>query len=450
MKKNLFRFVFLGAAVTLATLTGCEDDKGKTTVPEEPSEVTTREFISLTAAIPDAGGTAGNGGTLAYAITHAQAINPNFSLNIYQDGFGLRSARTARVQASEDGRELYNIQYTGDDGGVFNKYLVKGQKNFTDTGNELDLSALLGTSPRWTKSAEGIGVGVHLTGSTTVTDGVAPNHIFKYTRGKVRIALIDLINPKSSNSTEFDFPFPADIEAQGYSVGRIDVPVLNEAKTKIFIGCNVTKVDPTKLSYTAAGAPTWAADNNNRTLGTTTLVVDYPTLQNPKLIYSGVSKVNNHAYRTQSQYLGTDGHVYQATATSGQDILRINKGTDEYDNSFHFSLDKALGLTGTRIQAWRYIKDGVGVVLYRGPEGGGYVALIDLKANSATKIANDYESGLDFGQFQNIAVSGDYAYVPLTPSGGAGRLYVINWKTKEVIKGAQLAGQSGSAYLGSY
>ncbi len=447
MKNTLFKAAFLSALVMLGT-TACENDSPGSENENETGDG--REYISLTASIPDESGTAGNGGTMAYAITHEEAIDPNFSLNIYQDGFSLRSARTARVQGSEDGKELYNIQYTGEDGGVYNKYQVRGKNNFFDTGEELELADLIGTSPRWVKAAEGIGIGVHLTGSTTVTEGEAPNHVFKYTRGTVRIALIDLVNGGSPNSTEFAFPFPAELEAQGYSVGRIDVPVLNEAQTKVYIGCNVSKIDPAKLSYNSSGNPTWANDASNRTLGTTTLVVDYPSLQNPKLIYSDVSKVNNHSYRTMTQHVGTDGHVYQATATSGQDILRINKSTNDYDNSYHFSLDQALGLTGTRIQAWRYIQDGVGVVLYNIAGAGGYIALIDLNTKTATKISNDYEAGLSFGQYQNIALSGDYVYVPLTPTGEAGKLYVINWKTKEVIKGATLAGQSGSSYIGSY
>ncbi|WP_229254066.1 hypothetical protein [Dyadobacter sp. NIV53] len=95
MKKNLLSAVILSVTMILA---GCKDDEVTGPVIEIP--VDTREFISLTASIPDEAGTAGNGGTMAYAITHAQAIDPNFSVNIYQNGFGLRSARTARVQAS--------------------------------------------------------------------------------------------------------------------------------------------------------------------------------------------------------------------------------------------------------------------------------------------------------------------------------------------------------------
>lgn len=448
MKYQGTRTIALSALLALGALTACKDDNNDNIKPEPGDDE--RKYVTLTASFPDEAGTAGNGGTLAYALTLEQAVDPNFSLNIYQSGFPLRSARTARVQASENGTELYNIQYTGEDGGVFNKYLVKGGANFVDTGDELDLSDLVGTSPRWVKSAEGIGIGVHLTGSTTVYEGTAPNLTYKYTRGKVRIADIDLIDARVINSTEFDFPLPAELEAQGYSVGRVDVPVLNAAKSKLYIGCNLSKVDPTKLSFNENGDPVWASDNNRRTLGTLTLVVDYPSLQNPKLLFSEVSKVNNHSYRTMTQYVGDDGHVYQATATGGQDILRISKNTDEYDNSYHFSLDQALGLQGTRIMAWRYISEGKGVVLYNVAGTGGYIALIDLNSKTATKIANEFEATLDFGQFQNIGLAGDYVYIPLTPPGSSGRLYVLNWKTNEVIKGASLSGQSGSFFIGAY
>lgn len=451
MKKTLFKSALLGSAIAIGIFSGCKKSEGGDPDADSGADLGARDWITLSASVPDESGTAGNGGTMVYALSHEEAIDVNKSINIYTDGFHVRSARTARVQASENGNFLYNIQYTGADGGIFNKYRVTGTNKFEDTKEELNLSTILGTSPRWTKAAEGIGVGVHLTGSTTNYSGTAPNFTFNYTRGLVRIANIDLDNPRVPNSTEFPFPFTNAQEAEGYSVGRIDVPVLNQAKTKIFIGCNVSKVNPkANPTISAAGVPSWPNDAANRTMGTATLVVDYPSLQNPKMIFSTVSKVNNHAYRTQSQYVGTDGHIYQATATSGQDILRIDKSTNDYDNTYHFSLDQALNVTGARIQSWRYIKDGKAVVLYDIAGNGGYVALVDLNAKTGVKIANDYEANLDFGQFQNIAVGGDFVYVPLTPTGGEGRLYVINWRTNAVVKGAKLTGQTGSSFIGSY
>ena len=93
MRRNLIAAFVLGTTLILA---GCKDDETPPKIDNETPGA--REFISLTASIPDEAGVAGNGGTMAYAITHEQAIDPGFSVDIYKDGFGLRSARTARCR----------------------------------------------------------------------------------------------------------------------------------------------------------------------------------------------------------------------------------------------------------------------------------------------------------------------------------------------------------------
>ncbi len=449
MKRVFFRAALCGTAIATLLLGSCNKDKDKDTiVPEDESR-----WLTLTAALKQTTDGDGNGGTYAYAITPEQAINPAFTVRIFDDGqgFHLKSQRTARVQASEDGKYLYNIQYTGADGGIFNKYKVNGAGKFEEIGNEVNTAIILGTSPRWTKAAEGIGVGVSAATATT-TEGAAPNHVFKYITSTMTVATLNLDNPSITNTAQFEFPFTTEQKAQGYSVGRIDVPVLNQAKTKIFIGCQVSKIDPTKLSYNSSGTPTWASDVNK--IGTLTLVLDYPTLRNPKFIASTQSTLSNNSYRTMSQYVATDGHVYQSTAanlSAGPYILRISKSNDEYDNSYVFNLDVALGITGSRIRAWRYLKDGVGIALYdTGSNTGGYLALINLNTKTATKIATEQEAELNFDQQQGIAVYGDNIYLPLTPVTKDGNVYVVNWKTKTVTKGAKLVNGTGHRFIGSY
>jgi hypothetical protein len=470
MKSNFIKTSMLSAVIALSILSSCKKSDGPGTPDASGPDVWERKYITLTAAIPDAEGTAGNGGTVAYAITLDQASNPNFEVNAFANGYGLRSQRTARVQGSANGNFLYNIQYTGTDGGIFNKYKVGGGKTFDDTREEVNTAPILGTSPRWVVAAEGIGIGVYASAKIQASaEGAGADFID--VKSTARIAVLDLNNPVVKYvKQEFEIPFTAEQTKAGYQIGRIDVPILNAAKTKIFIGCNLTRTDPTKKSkVNADGDQTW--DAGTRELGTATLVVDYPSLANPTLIYADptISKVNNHSYRTMTQYVGTDGHVYQATATSGSQILRIKSSTNQYDNSFNFNLKTALGTSNNvAIRAWRYIKDGVGIVLYTETGvNGGYLALIDLNNDTATKLASDNESstgysGLTaaqnggvaltgtFGQFQNIGVVGDNVYVPMTPNGLDGNLYVINWKTKTIAKGAKLKNQSGSFYLGAY
>lgn len=459
MKKNLFRIGLFSMAIAALTLGSCSSDENNSNPGTDPVEDGTR-WISLTGSFPDAEGTAGNGGTRAYAITPENAANPEYVVDLfkmngeaYVEGFALKSSRTARVQASEDGKFLYNIQYTGTEGGVFNKYSVAGGK-YTEVGFELNTASILGTAPRWVKAAEGIGVGVYSGSVTTVYEGTAPDFVYKSRDCEVKIAVMDLNNTSITNTAIFNFPWTAEERAAGYSVGRIDVPVLNAAKTKLYIGCNVSKVDPTKVPTITNGVPAWPNDAANIN-GTKTLVVDYPLLRNAKVITSTLTKTNNHGYRTMTQYVGTDGHLYQATATGGADIIRISKTTNDYDPTYHFNLNTALGITGAQIKAWRYVKDGAAVVLYTVTgTPGGYVALVNLNDKSATKLATDIETdtalSTTLGQFQNIGLVGDNVYLPLTPAGKEGNIYIVNYKNKTIKKGAKLKAASGSFYLGAY
>lgn len=469
MKSKLFNSMLLGSAVVLGSLTSC-DKNDEPSIAPPVEEVTPgadneeRKFITLTASIPDANGTAGNGGTMAYAITEADAKDASKTIDIFTQGYGLRSQRTARVQGSVNGNYLYNIQYTGVNGGIFNKYKVNGGKAFEDTNQELNIATIIDTSPRWVKSAEGLGIAVKISGAAAPIDSAkaeAGTQTYEYTRGLAKVAVIDLDDPKVTNSTDFEFPFTDEEKKAGYSVGRIDVPILNAEKTKIFIGCNLSKVDPTKgpqktvNSETKAVSWAWAPDTEN-IKGTVTLVLDYPSLTNPKVIWSTQSKSNNHSYRTMTQYVGTDGNIYQATATGGSQILRISKSTHTYDNNYNFDLKTALGTSNNvAIKAWKYIKDGVAIALFTETDvDGGYVALLDLNAKTATRLATAVQGqkgmSTTLGQFQNIGVVGDNVYLPLTPSGLEGNIYIVNWKTKSITTGAKLKGNAGSFYLGAY
>ncbi|WP_164109734.1 MULTISPECIES: hypothetical protein [Sphingobacterium] len=457
-KRLLLRVALLGAMVTSLSLGSCDNDNGSE--PVIPENQDTR-WITLTAAMKGVNDGDGNGGTLAYAITHDQAIDPSFNLDIFSTNKGWKfdSPRTSRIQASADGKFLYDIQYTGADGGIFQKFKVNGEGRLTKEGNEVNAAIILGTAPRWVKSAEGVGVGVTITADTAVYSGKFPTATFGSIKSTAKVAILNLDNPSIMNTAEFVVPFTAEQLAAGYSITRIDMPIINQAKNKIYIGCNISKVNPEgtptleKPRGSTVDVVTWPSDAAN-IVGTVTIVVDYPSLKNPKLIWSAKSKYGNNGYRTMMQHIGDDGHVYQATGvntTGYPHILRIDKNTNEYDNTYLFDLSKVLGVTGNAgIKAWRYLKDGKAFVMYDLDKKGGYLALVDLKAMTATKIKTDYEDQLNFDQHQSIAVVGDYVYVPLTPVSESGNVYVVNWKTGQTTKGAQLANGTGHRFIGAY
>ncbi len=461
MKKNLFRIV-LFSTITAFTLGSCSNDDNNDSGDNSGNDGT--RWITLTGSFPDANGTAGNGGTRAYAITPENAANPNYEVDLFKmngaeyiEGFALKSSRTARVQASADGKFLYNIQYTGTEGGVFNKYSVSGAEKFEEVGYELNTAVILGTSPRWVKAAEGIGVGVSFGDALDPYTGTAPNYVYRHPKGIIKIANIDLNNTAITNTGSINVDLGTELESEGYHVWRADVPVLNQAKDKLYIGLGIRRhdINGTVTTNATSGAINGWARTDERNLGTVTYVVDYPSLRNPKIITSENTMTDNLGYRTMTQYVGTDGHIYQATATSGPDILRISKTTNDYDQSYHFNLNTALGITGASIKAWRYVKDGVAVVLYTTTSAaGGYIALINLNDKTAVKLATDIETdaalSTTLGQFQNIGLVGDNIYIPLTPAGKDGNIYIVNTKSKEIKKGAKLKAASGSFYLGAY
>ncbi|WP_346237632.1 hypothetical protein ABDK00_000950 [Niabella insulamsoli] len=453
MKRRMLKPIMFATVIAGLALAGCSkgNDAGRTTDPDENES----RWITLTAAIKKDNDGDGNGGTLLYAITHDQAINPAYELDVFPEGNALKfdSPRTSRVQGSADGKYIYDIQYTGADGGIFQKYLVNGGKDFVKEGNEVNAAIILGTAPRWVKSMEGVGVGVTIS-TETIYKGTFPAVTFDSIISTAVVASLNLDNPSIMNTTSFQVPFTSAQLAAGYSIGRIDMPIINQAKNKVFIGCNISKINPT-------GTPTqhptrgisWPSDAEN-IAGTVTIVLDYPSLRNPKLIWSTQSKYGNNGYRTMIQHIGDDGHIYQATGvntTGFPHILRIDKNTNDYDNSYLFDLSSALGINGlTGIKAWRYLGDNKGFVMYEVDDAGGYLALIDLNTKTATKIPTEYEAELNFDQHQSIAVHGDYVYVPLTPVSKAGNVFVYNWKTGQLTKGAKLANGTGHRFIGAY
>lgn len=465
MKKNLFRITLFSTVIAALSLGSCSNDDNNNDSGTDPVEDGSR-WISLTGAFPDAAGTAGNGGTRAYAITPENAANPEYEVDLfkmngeqYVNGFALKSSRTARVQASADGKFLYNIQYTGTEGGTFNKYSVSGEGKYEEVGYELNTAELLGTSPRWVKAAEGIGVGVSFGEALDPYTGTAPNYVYRHPKGKIKIANIDLNNTAITNTGSINIDLGPELEAKGYHVWRADVPVLNKAQDKLYIGLGVRRhdINGTVTTNTTTGAISGWARTDERNIGTLTYVVDYPSLRNPKIITSTLAQTDNLSYRTMTQYLGTDGNIYQAATSmgSGHQILRISKSTNDYDNTYDFNLNTALGIDDAGIRAWTYIKDDIGVVLYTRKEtSGGYVALINLKDKTATKLATEVETdealATTFGQFQNIGVVGDNVYIPLTPAGKDGNIYIIDTKAKTIKKGAKLKAATGSYYIGAY
>ncbi len=437
--KNQFKTLSIIAA-TVYTLSSCT----KVDSSENVDPITNQDrWITVAGALMSTTPGDGNGGTMVYSVSKEDARNPNISINVYDKGFPVKSTRTARLQSSEDGNTLFNIAYSGDNGGEFARYKVNGAGSFTQQDVTVNISQYATTTPRWSKLYDGDKTGVAL----NVT-GIAANNAtdktksFQYYRGVATVLSLDLQNVLINSYRQYQIPLSTEEELNGHCIFRLDAPVLNKAQNKLILGTWMRKYNP------ATGLTESTFDR----LGSKSVIVDYPSLENPKVITSTVGFGDNSGYRSPNAFVATDGNIYQATQrdSKGSHILRINQN-NEYDNSYVFSLDAALGVKGVYVDCWKYAGNGIAYALYtHDGTTQGYVARLDLNAKTATKIDITYDADLNFGQYQGILVSGDEVFVAVTPVGKDGNIYIFNKKTGTVTKGATLVNKAGNHYIGIF
>jgi hypothetical protein len=210
---------------------------------------------------------------MVYSVSKEDARNPNISINVYDKGFPVKSTRTARLQSSEDGNTLFNIAYSGDNGGEFARYKVNGAGSFTQQDVTVNISQYATTTPRWSKLYDGDKTGVAL----NVT-GIAANNAtdktksFQYYRGVATVLSLDLQNVLINSYRQYQIPLSTEEELNGHCIFRLDAPVLNKAQNKLILGTWMRKYNP------ATGLTESTFDR----LGSKSVIVDYPSLENLK------------------------------------------------------------------------------------------------------------------------------------------------------------------------
>ncbi len=447
MKKQFLKFICVAVAVTVA-ISSCKKSKNENTRPEDLGDAD--RWITVAGALMQNTPGNGNGGTMVYSVSVDDAKNPDKSISVYDNGFNVRSQRTARLQSSLDGGTLFNIAYTGANGGEFSKYKVEGGNKYSEAAEKVNISSYATASPRWLKLFDndqtGIAVNVSNVKITTEADGTT----YKYARGLSTVLSLGLQDVGIKTYEQYNLALSPTEEAQGFYIGRLDAPVLNKAGNKLIIGVSKSKYN------TATGI----GDNASTVkIPAKSLIVDYPSLKNPTLINSAVSTGNTNGYRSFNAFLADDGNIYQATQEAGSHILRINQN-NEYDNSYVFNLDAALGVKGSYIESWIYAGHGIAYVMYthdgaspsvfNTDQQQSFVAKIDLNAKTAQLVNLPYEPDLYFFQYQGWVVNGDEVFIAVTPVGKDGNIYVLNSRTGAVTKGAKLVNKTGNHYIGIF
>src|SRR5690554_5309173 len=457
MKRNFLTYRAVVASIlAVGLLSACssDDGPGEEIQPDPTDPIEDIRWITIAAARMGDNPGDGNGGTLIYSLSSEEAKDPTVSIEPFDEGFIVPSNRTARLQASEDGNTIFNISYAGDTGGNYTKYTVEGGQNFAPTGSQVNIAQYVGSAPRWIKLFDGDKTGAAVYVSTehqfddNGTPDVSTDDTYLRTEATMGVVTLDLENSVINKFEEHSIALSPEEEAKGYYISRIDMPTLNAAGDKLYIGARLSKVDPA----------TAERDNDYEILGSKTIVLDYPSLLNPTIITSTVGHGNTNGYRSINAF-EVDGSVYQANQgdPEGSYILKI--GSDnKYDDSYVFNLDQALGVEDAYILAWRPTANGKAVLAYRhagsaeGVAGAqGYFALVDLTARTAVQITDiPYDPNFYLFQYQGYAVDGNEVYLTQAPVGENGNIYVVNTETGEVTKGAELVNATGSHFIGAF
>jgi hypothetical protein len=447
MKKNKINSLLLSALTSFFIVSCSSDDSSSSETEPQPD---TARWITVAGSVMGTTPGDGNGGTIVYSLTKDQAKNPEFQATVFDNGFQVKSQRTARLQSSVDGSNLFNIQYTGTDGGQVDKYLVSGAGNFIPTSGA-NISQYVGTSPRWGKLFDGDKTGIAVNVTTprpnnydSSTSTVNPNIPYAYTVGKSTVLSFGLQTLAINGYKTYELRLSETEEAQGYHIFRLDAPVLNKVGNKLLVGVWMGKTDPITGNSDASAYTR---------LGSKTLVLDYPSLENPVIITSTQGHGDTTGFRSLNSFLSESGAIYQATQRdpNGSKILKITEN-NQYDNSYVLSLDDALGIEGAYIDSWRYVGNGIAYALYTHDNANnqGFVARLDLNAKTATKVDLPYKAGVDFGQYQGFVVDGKDLYITLAPIGENGNIYIINSETNVVTKGATLVNKAGNNFIGVF
>lgn len=455
MKRNFLTYRTMAATIlTVGLMTACSSDDSPSELDPQPDPIEESRWITIAAARMGENPGDGNGGTLIYSLSREEAKDPKVSIEPFDDGFIVPSNRTARLQASEDGNTIFNISYAGDTGGNYTKYTVEGGQKFKPTGSQVSIAPYVGSAPRWIKLFDGDKTGAAVYVSTehqfddNGTPEVTTDDTYLRTEATMGVVTLDLQNSVINKFEEHSIPLSAQEEANGYHISRIDMPTLNADGDKLYIGARLSKVDPT----------TGESDKDYEILGSKTIVLDYPSLLNPTIITSTVGHGNTNGYRSINAF-EVDGSIYQANQgdPEGSYILKIGEN-NQYDDSYVFNLDQALGVKDAYILAWRPAANGKAVLAYRhagsaeGLAGAqGFFAIVDLKAKTAKQITDiPYDPNFYLFQYQGFAVDGTEIYLTQAPVGENGNIYVVDTETGEVTKGAALVNVSGSHFIGAF
>lgn len=435
---RFFKFsqLTLLAAALVATplFTACSSDDDPKPAPIPAAE---NDFH-----IAYANGTGNPSGTLV------QGLSSLAEGTITPIGHQMESSRTARIFASQDGTTIWSLNYTV--GSIEKLTYVSGDK-YTRVAR-FDASVPLGsTTVRFTKLNEEV-ASVHVSKAVAQYEDEKDPSTYKGHRMSLSIGMLDLAKMELREGYNPDLELPvsgklAELAKQGYYISRVDAPVLSGGK--LYYGAVFNKFNPLDTK------------NPEESALTSTIVLDYPSLANPQVVFADKELGSTNGYRTPTQHINEAGEILQLT--SGNEEVHILKLVNGKYTSFDFNLSKVLGKEMTS-NGYFYAGNGIAYVPYQDLTGETWevgvnpngrvtrsaswkVARVDL--NKGTAVDLNVPDKLWLTQYQSSVVRDGVFYIALAPVGTEGNIYMFDVKSEspEGRKGATLKGTGAEQYF---
>ena len=315
----------MGAALLSGALIGCSSDDDRGGMPNPPQG--DQSFYNVVFGVSSEG----NSGTYAQALENISEGNISFD----GQGFEVPSVRTARIYGSPSGDFLYNLSYGG---GMIYKYKVNGGSNYEQLA-ETNVQVAMGTAyPRWTVVSKDDAL-VHTVNTENEYD---ENDVYTSTYSEAVFQRVGLDNMTLEENNVHVLPTFED----NFHIWRTDNPTIKNGKA--YYGVAMRQFNP------ATGE-----NENPETYKATTMVVDYPSLENVEFIQSENAQGSTYGYRTPVYHADEAGDIYHLSSKPSK-LLKITNG--DYDNAYTLDLAEALGMTEVGANGWFYVGNGIGYV----------------------------------------------------------------------------------------
>lgn len=412
----------MGAALLSGALVGCSSDDDGGGMPNPPQG--DQSFYNVVFGVSSEG----NSGTYAQALENISEGNISFD----GQGFEVPSVRTARIYGSPSGDFLYNLSYGG---GMIYKYKVNGGSSYEQLA-ETNVQVAMGTAyPRWTVVSKDDAL-VHTVNTENMYDD---NDVYTNTYSEAVFQRVGLDNMTLEENNVLELPTFDD----NFHIWRTDNPTIKNGKA--YYGVAMRQFNP------ATGE-----NENPETYKATTMVVDYPSLDNVEFIQSENAQGSTYGYRTPVYHADEAGDIYHLSSKPSK-LLKITNG--EYDNAYTFDLAEALGMSEVGANGWFYVGNGIGYVPFydatkgRDKEDAAWgVARIDIYNQTAVKLNLPDNLWMWYYQSGIVGRDGKF-YMAITPLGQQGHIYKFdpNSESPDAFEiGAELDNGADSFYLGVY